>query len=214
MTEDKGWAWSFTNLPKYADGSQINYTISEDTVADYTTKVNNYDVTNSYQPGKTSVGVTKSWQDNNNQDGIRPESITVKLYADSKDTGKKLVLSQKNTWTGSFTDLDEYADGEKIVYTVEEREVEGYDAVVSGSAETGFVITNSHTPAKPGDAADPDEPQKPEQPGKPEDAKGDTPSTGDPTDQVLWMAILALSGMGLGGILIAMKSKGDRGKEK
>ena len=146
VTEEDNWSWSFTNLPKYEDGKEIIYTITEDTVPDYMSVVNGYDVTNSYTPGKTSVTVTKSWQDNNDQDGIRPNAITVKLLADEKDTGKTLTLNEANNWSGSFTDLAKYKDGEEISYTVEEAGVEGYEAVIEGNMTAGYVITNSHTP--------------------------------------------------------------------
>ena len=62
---------------------------------------------------------------NNDQDGLRPQSVTVKLLADGKDTGKTLILSEGNGWSGTFTGLDEYAAGEKIAYTVEEVAVNG-----------------------------------------------------------------------------------------
>ena len=143
------WTWSFENLPKYANGTEIVYTISEDAIPGYTTEVDGFHVTNSYTPGKLDIPVTKSWQDKNDADGIRPDSITVKLYAGGKDTGKELVLDQGNNWTDSFDDLDEYADGVKISYTIAEVEVDGYDTSISGSAETGFVISNSHTPDIP-----------------------------------------------------------------
>lgn len=97
-------------------------------------------------PGQTSVSVTKSWEDNNNQDGIRPDAITVKLLANGADTGKTLTLSADNNWMGSFTGLEKYAEGIEIQYTVAEVAVEGYDTVITGSAETGFIITNRHTP--------------------------------------------------------------------
>jgi len=32
VTEADGWAWSFTDLPKYEAGELITYTITEDTV--------------------------------------------------------------------------------------------------------------------------------------------------------------------------------------
>lgn len=97
-------------------------------------------------PGQTSVSVTKSWEDNNNQDGIRPDAITVKLLANGVDTGKTLTLSAGNNWMGSFTGLEESENGVKVQYTVAEVAVEGYDTVITGSAETGFIITNRHTP--------------------------------------------------------------------
>ena len=97
-------------------------------------------------PGQTSVFVTKNWEDNNNQDGIRPDAITVKLLANGVDTGKTLTLSADNNWMGSFTGLEESENGVKVQYTVAEVAVEGYDTVITGSAETGFIITNRHTP--------------------------------------------------------------------
>jgi pilin isopeptide linkage protein len=146
VTEDDGWAWTFEDLPKYKDGTEIVYTITEDTVPGYTAQVDGFDVTNSYTPGKTGVSVTKNWDDHQNEDGIRPNDITVKLLADGADTGKTLTLSEDNRWSGSFTDLDEYKDGQKIVYTIEEDAVNGYQSVITGDASTGFVITNTHTP--------------------------------------------------------------------
>ena len=219
VTAEDGWKWSFTDLPKYADGKEITYTITEDAVTDYQSEVNGMDVTNHYTPGQVNISVTKNWQDQNDADGIRPDSITVKLYADGKDTGKELVLNQKNNWTGSFDNLDEYADGVKIIYTIAEAKVDGYDTAISGSAETGFVISNSHTPAipdtpdKPNTPTDPDEPkQTPGQSETPDTPKGDTPQTGDTTNLALWIGLLAISGTGLTATLVLGKKKRYRGK--
>lgn len=236
VTEEDGWKWNFTNLPKYENGSEIRYTITEDVVLGYQSEVDGMDVTNHYTPGQINIPVTKNWQDKDDADGIRPDSITVKLYADGKDTGKELILDQKNNWTGSFDDLDEYADGVKIVYTIAEVEVDGYDTAISGSAETGFVISNSHTPDipdtpddpdKPEDPDDPDtpdtpttpddpdnpeQPQNPGQPETPDTPKDDTPQTGDTTNLALWVVLLAISGTGLTATLIIGKKKRYRGK--
>ncbi len=147
VTEKDGWKWKFENLDKYENGELINYTIVEEKVEGYTTEVEGYNVKNSYTPGKTSIQVTKAWKDGNNQDGKRPESVTVKLFADGKETGKTLTLTKANNWTGSFTDLDEYKDGKKIEYTVKEESVgNGYVSVVTGNAKEGFVVTNVRTP--------------------------------------------------------------------
>ncbi len=194
VTADDGWKWNFTNLPKYENGSEIRYTITEDVVSGYQSEVDGMDVTNHYTPGQINIPVTKNWQDKDDADGIRPDSITVKLYADGKDTGRELILDQENSWTGSFDELDEYAGGVKIVYTIAEIEVKGYDTAISGSAETGFVISNSHTP---------DIPDTP---------KDDTPQTGDTTNLALWVALLAISGTGLTATLIIGKKKRYRGK--
>ncbi|NMA18666.1 MAG: Cna B-type domain-containing protein, partial [Clostridiaceae bacterium] len=146
-----GWAWEFTGLAKYRDGGvEIVYTITEDTVEGYSSKVDGYNVTNTHTPGKTSVQVTKAWVDKNNQDGMRPEFVTVKLLADDVDTGKTVTLSAENNWTDTFTELDIFKPGEvgqRVVYTVEEVGVDGYDEPeITGDAETGYIVTNCHTP--------------------------------------------------------------------
>ncbi|PWL41652.1 MAG: hypothetical protein DBY43_05245 [Clostridiaceae bacterium] len=147
VTEKDGWKWKFENLDKYENGELINYTIVEEKVEGYTTEVEGYNVKNSYTPGKTSVQVTKAWKDGNNQDGKRPDSVTIELLADGKETGKTLTLTKANNWTGSFTDLDEYKAGKKIEYTVKEEAVgNGYVSVVTGNAKEGFVVTNVRTP--------------------------------------------------------------------
>ena len=148
VTASDNWTWTFENLPKYKDGKLVNYSIQEEAVPGYTPSYSGYDITNSYTPGKVAISAAKSWQDNNDQDGLRPQSVTVKLLADGKDTGKTLILNEGNGWSDTFTGLDEYSGGEKITYTIEEVEVNGYDTVITGDASTDFVITNSHTPAE------------------------------------------------------------------
>ena len=202
VTAENGWAWEFNELPKYENGNEIRYTITEEAVDGYQSEIDGMNVTNHYTPGKINIPVTKNWQDKDDADGIRPDSITVKLYADGTDTGRELILDQEHNWTGSFDDLDEYADGVKIVYTIAEVKVEGYDTSISGSMETGFVITNSHTPYIP------EQPSKPEQPKE----NGDTPKTGDTTNLALWLGLLAISGTGLTAALLLGKKKRHHSK--
>ncbi|MCC9699947.1 Cna B-type domain-containing protein, partial [Streptococcus agalactiae] len=109
VTADSNWSYSFTELPKYANGSEIVYTVTEDAVADYTTTYDGYNITNSYTPGKTSITVTKVWDDNNDQDGIRPNAIQVQLYANGKVSGDVITLSAANNWTYTWTGLAEKA---------------------------------------------------------------------------------------------------------
>ena len=178
VTEKDGWKWKFENLDKYENGELINYTIVEEKVEGYTTEVEGYNVKNSYTPGKTSIQVTKAWKDGNNQDGKRPESVTVKLFADGKETGKTLTLTKANNWTGTFTDLDEYKAGKKIEYTVKEEAVgNGYVSVVTGTAKDGYVVTNVRTPNVP-----------PEKPNK------ELPKTGNGMNLSLYGLLMLTSG--------------------
>ena len=142
VTANDNWKWSFTDLDKYNSGTEIVYTISEDTVADYTTVVDGYNITNTHTPEKISISGSKTWDDASNQDGKRPSSITVRLFADGTEVISKTVTANDN-WSWSFTDLDKYNSGTEIVYTISEDTVADYTTVVDG-----YNITNTHTPEK------------------------------------------------------------------
>ena len=147
--ENGNWTYSFEKLPKYEAGKEILYTVTEDAVADYTTEITGYDITNSYAPGKTSVTVTKSWADNDDRGGHRPKEIKVQLKADGENSGEEITLNAENKWTYTWSELDEKKSGKDIVYTVEEiGKTAGYISTVTGNATEGFIITNTITSVK------------------------------------------------------------------
>ena len=135
------WKYSFTNLPEFENGQKITYTVTEDAVAGYTSTIDGYNITNNHTPATVKVSGTKTWNDNNNQDGIRPSSITVNLLANGQQVASKKVSASDN-WLYSFDNLAAYANGQKITYTVTENAVAGYTSTVDG-----YNVTNNHTPA-------------------------------------------------------------------
>ena len=146
--EDGSWNYSFTNLPKFADGQEITYTVSETPVEDYTTTYDGYNIINSYTPGQTSATITKLWADADNQDGIRPDSITVTLLADGKETGTTATLTAANNWTETITGLPEKANGKAIEYTWAEKDLpDGYELTDNSTDGTVTTLTNTHTTA-------------------------------------------------------------------
>ena len=145
VTASENWKWSFTDLPKYADGAEIVYTISEDPVDDYTTEVKDYDVTNTHKPAVVEIQGIKTWNDNDDQDGKRPTEIIVRLYADGTEVDSRTV-TERSGWIYRFTNLPKYAAGQQgheIVYTVREDVVEGYSTEYT---EGSYDITNRYTP--------------------------------------------------------------------
>ena len=134
------WTYSFSGLDKYnADGTEITYTVSEDSVDGYTSTVTGTNITNSYTPETTVVKVTKAWV------GPKTNSVTVHLLADGTDTGKTITLDEAANWTGTFSNLPKYKDGTEIVYTVKEDDIANYTVAITGDATTGFTITNTNT---------------------------------------------------------------------
>jgi serine-aspartate repeat-containing protein C/D/E len=148
VTADNNWAYQFDGLPKYQNGQKITYTVTENAVADYNASIDGYNIKNSYTPKKTSVTVTKSWNDANDQDGLRPDSVNVQLYADGQKSGDAVELNSGNKWTATWNDLPEKAAGKTIAYTVKEvGSVSGYTTAVDDRNVGDIRITNSHTPS-------------------------------------------------------------------
>ncbi|EIC80363.1 Cna B-type domain-containing protein [Streptococcus oralis] len=200
VSEATGWKFESKALPKYENGKEIKYTVKETAMTEYkatitTDKDGKYTITNEHTPEKTAVKGHKIWKDEDNKDGIRPASITVKLLANGKETGQTATVSETSGWTYEFTGLDRYQEGKEIAYTVEEVNVpDGYTASVEG-----YNITNTHTPEKP-------TPGKPNEPGKPKKG-GELPNTGSESNQVALVAGIALLGLGTG--FLARRKKED-----
>lgn len=114
--------------------------------------------------GSIDIDVTKKWE------GKSKESVTINLYADGKKVDSK-VITEAMGWKYTFKDLDEYKEGKKIIYTIDEEYIKGYTVNITGGVENGFVVTNKKEtkPEKPQDPEDPDEPDEPEDPEDPED---------------------------------------------
>ena len=142
VTSANDWKYESKALPKYAAGQEITYTVSEEAVPGYTSKVDGYNITNSYTPETTTVSGSKTWEDGDNQDGKRPASITVNLLADGQKVNTQTV-GEADGWSYNFTGLPVYKDGQRITYTVTEEAVPGYSTNLNG-----YNITNSYTPEK------------------------------------------------------------------
>ena len=169
VSASDNWQYSFDNLAAYANGQKITYTVTENAVAGYTSTVDGYNVTNNHTPATVKVSGTKTWNDNNNQDGIRPSSITVNLLANGRQVASKTVSASDN-WQYSFDNLAAYANGQKITYTVTENAVAGYTSTVDG-----YNITNTHNPTTPKKPQVPNNPTTPKEPQVPNNGNKVTP---------------------------------------
>lgn len=145
----------------------------------------------------TSISVEKEWEDEDDHDGIRPQSVSVQLYADGKPSGDPVQLNKENHWKHTFENLSKYSADKEITYTVNEVEVpDEYTATVEGSAAQGFVITNSHelrpvvTPTQPPVETPTKAPVVTPTPATP---TATPPQTGDNANVQLWFALACLS---------------------
>ncbi|MBP3650082.1 MAG: Cna B-type domain-containing protein [Clostridia bacterium] len=154
LNEANQWTDTISGLPKYAAGKEIEYTWSEGTLPEgYTLKSTKTEgtittITNTHETATTEATVKKVWEDEDDQDGKRPEELTVTLNNGTKDVGT-VTLNEANQWTDTISDLPKYAAGQEIVYTWTEDEEglpEGY--ALSNTSVNGIVttLTNSYTP--------------------------------------------------------------------
>ncbi|MEE3324550.1 MAG: Cna B-type domain-containing protein, partial [Methanosphaera sp.] len=144
ITEADGWEGVFKDLPVYIKGNEIVYTIVEESVPDYWVTYNGSMIINTHDLVNTSVTVTKVWNDSNNNDGVRPDSVSVNLYADGVKVSS-IVLSSNNSWTHTFDKLPKYNDGQIINYTVDEEVVGAYSVSITEDSNYFIIVNNYET---------------------------------------------------------------------
>ncbi|PJM78251.1 Cna B-type domain-containing protein [Bifidobacterium scaligerum] len=161
LNKDNGWTHDWTGLDaKDSKGNEITYTVDEvlsgDNKDEYhasivkTPNANGYDVVmyNIHQPDARNIDLTKTWDDNNNQDGKRPEAIQVTVTGTSKHpkdgstTGETEEYSETmivttlkvpnnaegNTWKWTLENLPKNnAYGYEYTYSVKETPVADYN---------------------------------------------------------------------------------------
>ncbi len=150
------WNYEFKNLDKYdTKGVKYNYTVEENEITEHeeghyvdTYKVVNenheelvIDITNRLT-GTTELGGDKTWKDNNNAYGTRPDSIIVNLLANGeKVQDKEVSEGEKGEWKFFFTNLVKFDEnGKKIEYSISENDVINYVGKVENTN-----ITNTLT---------------------------------------------------------------------
>ena len=109
MSANDNWTYEFKNLPVKDNGKKIEYRVDEESVNNYSKSINGFNITNTHEIETTSVSGTKTWEDDNNRDGLRPNSIEVNLYGNDKLIETKEVSADSN-WTYEFTNLPVYAN--------------------------------------------------------------------------------------------------------
>ena len=90
----------------------------------------------------TDITGRKIWVDNDNEHGVRPEKIEVKLFADGTEVQAKptWTVIDDNTWEFTFTKLPlRNSEDKPIRYTVTETPVEYYTTSISGMTITNTV---------------------------------------------------------------------------
>ena len=174
------WTAEFNDLPKEDDlGEKYEYEVKEDSSSvvngnaktgyeiayevkestdkssDITTITTN--ITNTHKPKTVQKTIRKVWDDENDQDKIRPDSVRFNLLANGKDVVDTVTLNSENGWKTRSKVLPKCENGNEIEYTWEEVK----EGVVIGNEQIGYkvsyddeddsdttIATNSHTPGR------------------------------------------------------------------
>ena len=174
------WTAEFNDLPKEDDfGEKYEYEVKEDSSSvvngnaktgyeiayevkestdkssDITTITTN--ITNTHKPKTVQKTIRKVWDDENNQDKIRPDSVRFNLLANGKDVVDIVTLNSENGWKTRSKVLPKCENGNEIEYTWEEVK----EGVAIGNEQIGYkvsyddeddsdttIATNSHTPGR------------------------------------------------------------------
>ena len=196
MFEDEASADEFYKEIASRNDNMDLWTISDSTTGAKIHKSDRVQLVNGVDT--TEVPIRKVWKDSNNKYKDRSKTVTAKLYADGKDTGKSLVLSKKNKWKDRFVNLPAKKAGKKIKYTVKEKKVKNYTIKITGNSKDGFVLTNTHKNKVPKDK------KSQNQKAGYTRHNNQNPSTGDTETGIMLMALLALAS---GGALVALRKK-------
>lgn len=167
--KENQWTITIEGLEKYdKDGQEIEYTVDEkeknkEDLKFYEkeiTKVidNQATIRNTFKKPEhtTEITVTKKWEDNNNENQKRPESIKLQLK-NGETIVKEQILNKtnekinketntvnENVWEYTFKDIGKYNEnGEEIQYTVEEQEEKENDLKFYEKVEKGLEVTNT-----------------------------------------------------------------------
>lgn len=87
----------------------------------------------------TKVHGQKSWIDNNDQQGNRPDEVSIELYANSKLVDTQKTTAQKK-WRYEFNNLPMIENGKIIDYSVKEQPINDYLAEYDGYNITNFYV--------------------------------------------------------------------------
>lgn len=151
---DNSTQTTFVWRPSGAEYEAAEFTYDGKT---YNLKVNGLaDYSNTYVafavvkiPEFVERSVTKVWDDDNNKNNARPDSVEVQLYADGEVCGDPVTLNDDNSWSYTWSNLYKYqysngvATSTEVNYTVGETPVEGYTPEIT-ETDGVFTITNSY----------------------------------------------------------------------
>ena len=133
----------------YTNIAQLLWNTDDEKDAQYTIA---YNSTSGGASSRINVTVNKVWNDQENKDGLRPDQITIQLYADEEEKGEPVTVipDADGNWSYRWMRLPKNQNGHAIEYTAKEINIpDGYTSESVKNADGSITITNTHAPETP-----------------------------------------------------------------
>lgn len=173
LNAGNNWTYTFADLPQYEaeTGAKYTYVAREVSIGELPAEDLNYEITHTdgeqrdgtfhtvytttiANVGRRDIPVTKTWLDNHNAYGTRPDTLTLTLYRRIDGGAEEKVREvmplaeswtkdeETDTWTYTFADLPiADKDGNRYIYRVAETVPEGY--IRSDNPEGDLTLSNT-----------------------------------------------------------------------
>ena len=180
------WSWSFVVPRLRADGTEIQYTITEDPIPGYEPRINGFNITNVHEsvgdvpPSYITLQGEKTWTHGANPVSQRPSSIVV-LILQGNTVVRRIPLTAADGWRWTTTVPEFDANGNRITYRVFEENVPMYTVTVNGMNMNNRFVSP--------------------------DFEGDTPQTGESNTILIGAALAGVSLVGI--ILLVFKRRNN-----
>lgn len=160
LNADNNWTTTLTGLPvgtynvtEQRDSAKVGcYTLANvkgEGGVEVTANGGSITITNTYEHETLDIPVSKVWKGDEENQELRPTSITVNLMNGATVVDTK-ELTAENNWKATFEDVRKYDDNNALIdYTVVEAPVANYKAgVVTPDNNGGYTITNELAPTE------------------------------------------------------------------
>lgn len=155
LNAENDWSATWTDLDTYFGdrnglGQLTVYSVKVEDVDGYTVTYTPESVTTednqvifinmNHGANVSNIPVRIYWNDDRNMDNLRPENVTVQLYADGEPVvGKTLVMtgdSLSEVWSGVFENMPTHNNGNEIFYTVQAADTIGrtFEVMTAGTS--------------------------------------------------------------------------------
>ena len=138
LSKDREWTETISLLPWFAeDGHEYSYSVQESELSSagftvtYSVADGNLIVHNELIIRAIEVQVEKVWDDNDDEYGLRPDSVTFEAFpGDSEEPAGNCSTDKEHDWKCTITDLDIFdSDKNPVIYTIKEKDTpKAYDA--------------------------------------------------------------------------------------